>query len=73
MNIVKMKTLCTRCLDPLEVEWSEEMNWRGETVTAQQYMANALNSEFIKICCDTCLDEMPDFDFNDPSLVVEYL
>jgi hypothetical protein len=73
MNIVKMKTLCTRCLDPLEVEWSEEMNWGGETVTAQQYMANALNSESIQICCDTCLDEMPDFDFNDSSLVVEYL
>jgi hypothetical protein len=73
MKKVKIKTLCTTCLDPLEVEWPEQMNWAGEIVTAHEYMARALNSDFAKICCDKCLDEMPDFDFSDPNYNVEYV
>jgi len=49
------------------------MNWAGETVTAHEYMVKALNSDFAKICCDKCLDEMSDFDFSDPNYNVEYL
>jgi hypothetical protein len=49
------------------------MNWAGEIVTPHEYMAKALNSDFAKICCDKCLDEMPDFDFSDPNYTVEYV
>jgi hypothetical protein len=61
-NLVNIKTLCTICQEPLVCEWPEEMNWAGENVSATQYMANALNSDFVKICCDKCLDEMPDYE-----------
>jgi hypothetical protein len=64
MNKVLIKTLCTRCLEPLVCEWPEEMNWGGNTVTAHEYMANAMNSEDVKICCDDCLDTMPDVDLD---------
>jgi len=71
MNTTSIKTLCTRCQTPMTCEWPEEMNWAGETVSAAQYMANALNSDYSFIACDKCLDEMPDVDFE--KMQVEYL
>jgi hypothetical protein len=61
-NLLKIKTLCTNCLDPMVCEWPEKMNWQGTEVSAQEYMGNALRTNYIKICCDKCLDEMQDVD-----------
>lgn len=52
-------------------EWPEEMNWAGDTVSATQYMINALNSDYVYIACDKCLDEMPDVDFE--KMEIEYI
>jgi hypothetical protein len=71
MNKTLIKTLCTRCQEPMTCEWPEEMNWAGEVVTAHQYMANALNSRDVMITCDACLDNMPDVDFS--KMEVEYI
>jgi hypothetical protein len=69
--MVEIKTLCSNCLSPLTCNWPKEMNWGGQTVSAEQYITNALNSEYVKICCDTCLDEMPDVDME--KMQVEYI
>jgi hypothetical protein len=66
-----IKTLCTRCQAPMTCDWPEEMNWGGQTVPAEQYMANALNSDYAVIACDKCLDEMPDVDFD--KMQIEYI
>jgi hypothetical protein len=47
------------------------MNWRGETVSAIEYMAHALNSDDVQILCDECLDNFPDVDME--NMEVEYI
>jgi hypothetical protein len=47
------------------------MNWQGETVSAIEYMANALNSDDVQILCDECLDNFPDVDME--KMEVEYI
>jgi hypothetical protein len=47
------------------------MNWGGESVSAIEYMANALNSEDVQILCDHCLDELPDIEME--KMEVEYI
>jgi hypothetical protein len=47
------------------------MNWGGESVSAIEYMANALNSDDVQILCDQCLDELPDIDME--NMEVEYI
>ena len=71
MSLVSIKTLCTNCQDPLECHWPERMNWGGENVSAIEYMANAINSDDVKILCDQCLDEFPDVDME--KMEVEYI
>ena len=65
-----IKTLCTRCQTPITCEWSDEMTFGGEKVTAQEYMAKALQSERVFIACDKCLAEMPDVKLEDLRLAV---
>lgn len=61
-SIVRLDTLCTLCKKPITCEWPLTMEWGGETVTAQEYLARALRSEKVFICCDSCLEVMPDVD-----------
>lgn len=61
-NLTSIKTLCTNCLGPMTCEWPNEMNWQGQTVSAIEYMAYALNSEDSQILCDQCLDNYDIFD-----------
>ena len=56
---VKLKTLCTRCQQPLECNWPAEMIFAGEPCTAEEYMAKTLMGENLGVYCDACLDKMP--------------
>jgi hypothetical protein len=47
------------------------MNWQGETVSAIEYMAHALNSDDVQILCDQCLDELPEVEME--NMEVEYI
>lgn len=58
MNKKLIKTLCTDCLSSLECEWPEIMNWGGKEVSAEEYMANSLNSDSHRILCDDCMDKL---------------
>lgn len=71
MSLTSIKTLCTCCQQPLTCEWPNQMNWQGETVSAIEYMANALNSDDVQILCDECLDNFPDVDIE--NMEVEYI
>lgn len=59
------RTLCTRCLTPIDCEWPDEMKLGERTVPALDYVAHALRSESVYICCDKCLEEMPDVKLED--------
>lgn len=63
-----IKTLCTRCQTPIMCEWPHEMTFGGEPVTPEEYMARALRSEQVMVCCDQCLSEMPDVKLEDMRL-----
>ena len=71
MSLTSIKTLCTSCQHPLTCEWPNQMNWQGETVSAIEYMANALNSDDVQILCDECLDNFTDVDME--KMEVEYI
>jgi hypothetical protein len=56
MNKKLIKTLCTQCLNPLECEWDEQMQWAGQMIPAEDYMGNILKSETHSVLCDECMD-----------------
>lgn len=60
-----LNTLCTRCQAPLECQWPDECSFGGELCTPEEYMAKALRSESVMICCDKCLSEMTDVRLED--------
>lgn len=62
---VHLKTLCTRCQQPLECHWPAEMTFAGEPCTAEEYMAKTLRAENVGVYCDDCLDKMPDVKLKD--------
>jgi hypothetical protein len=70
MNKKLIKTLCTDCLSSLECEWPEIMNWGTEEVSAEEYMANSLNSDTHRILCDDCMDILMT---NPQGVQVEYI
>lgn len=59
------KTLCTRCLAPIDCEFPAQMTWVGEVIPTREYIANALRSKNVWICCDDCMEKMPDVNLED--------
>jgi len=64
-NSVHVKTRCTKCQNPIDCYWPKEMSYAGLSVTPQEYMALALQSEGVGIYCDDCLEKMPDVKLED--------
>jgi hypothetical protein len=62
---VHIKTLCTRCQQPLDCNWPTEMTFAGQPCTAEEYMAKTLTTENVGVYCDDCLDKMPDVKLED--------
>ena len=58
-------TLCSRCLIKIECNWPDKMTWDGRPVPCLEYVANALRSTNVMICCDDCLEKMPDVELED--------
>lgn len=59
-GIKVIRTLCSKCQAPLTCKWPERMKCGEDDVSAEEYMARALRSERVLICCDACLKKMPD-------------
>lgn len=55
-----IKTLCSRCREPLICEWPDMMTFGGRAVSPIDYMSAALRTRNVLVCCDKCLSEMPD-------------
>lgn len=64
-NAVIIKTLCTKCLKPMECHWPPEMDFAYKKCTALEYMAKVLESESMGVYCDDCLEKMPDVKLED--------
>lgn len=64
-NAVRLKTLCTKCQNPMECIWPAETTFGGVKCTAAEYMAKALESGCVGIYCDNCLETMPDVNLDD--------
>jgi hypothetical protein len=57
----EIKTLCTKCQNPITCSWPEEMDLDGKKVTAWEFMSAVLMSEDAEILCDECSDEFDYF------------
>jgi len=64
-NSVRLETLCTGCKRPMVCYWPPTTTFGGETCTAEEYMAKALQSESLGIYCDDCMERMPDVKLED--------
>lgn len=62
---VEMKTICTRCKEPLTLHWPSIVEFGGEKMRAQDALAASLRNDSVWICCDKCLTEMPDVKLED--------
>jgi hypothetical protein len=63
--MTNFRTLCTRCLTPIDCEWPDEMKWAGRAMPTVEYVGNAMRSNNVMICCDDCLAKMPDVKLED--------
>jgi hypothetical protein len=64
-DAVRLKTLCTECQRPLDCHWPPEMTFAGKPCTPVEYISKALQHDKIFICCDDCLQKMPDVKIED--------
>lgn len=64
-DTVRLETLCTKCQQPILLEWPSQITFAGKHVTAREYLSKALRSTSVFVVCDKCLDEMPDVNLED--------
>jgi len=50
---------------PIECQWPDQMKLGNRVVSTPEYVAYTLRSKNVYICCDDCLEKMPDIKIED--------
>lgn len=63
--LVELKTLCSKCLNPLTLHWPSIVTFGGERMKAVEALQRSLLNDKVLVCCDSCISSLPDVTVDD--------